>query len=388
MLRRLAALIGAGLLLVAVPVISVAAGAGSALAAPAGSAVMFHLDAPALKELSGIAYGIRSPGVLYVQNDSGDSARFFALDAAGGALLTTFSVPRARNVDWEDLAVARDSAGTPSVWLADIGDNDAVRTEIDLYRVDEPAVDLSARNSAARTSPPQIWRLRYPDGPSNAESVFVDPVRHRVFIATKSVFGLTEIYQVPATPTGHVQVLTKVGAVQFDLTGTPGGPDNPIGELTATGASMSADGSLLVIRTYTDAYFWPVTGGDVPGALRAPPTRIALPQQPQGEGITIHGSTVVLDSEHVGSPVWRVPIPSTVLAARTRATAPAPTSPSGSAAVSSAPHPPGAAPLATTGGSGGSGGIGTAGLAAGIAVVLVGALAAGVRIARRRRRGQ
>ena len=32
-----------------------------------------------LRELSGLAAGIRSPDVVYAQNDSGDSARFFAL---------------------------------------------------------------------------------------------------------------------------------------------------------------------------------------------------------------------------------------------------------------------------------------------------------------------
>ena len=42
-----------------------------------------------------------------------------------GRLRATFRVPGATNHDWEDLAVAPDAGGTPSVWLADTGDNDA-----------------------------------------------------------------------------------------------------------------------------------------------------------------------------------------------------------------------------------------------------------------------
>ena len=66
---------------------------------------------PRITEASGIAIGIASPGVVYVQNDSGDSARFFALDTRTGKTLATYTVPGAANVDWEDLAVARDRRG-------------------------------------------------------------------------------------------------------------------------------------------------------------------------------------------------------------------------------------------------------------------------------------
>lgn len=52
---------------------------------------------------------MRSPGLLYVQNDSGDSARIFAVDARSGRTLAVYSVPGATNVDWEDIAVATDS---------------------------------------------------------------------------------------------------------------------------------------------------------------------------------------------------------------------------------------------------------------------------------------
>ena len=270
--------------------------------------MVFRLSDPRVKEASGIGLGIRSPGVMYVQNDSGDSARFFALNATTGRVLAVCDVPGATNVDWEDLAVAKDSRGVASVWLADIGDNDANRKEIDIYRVDEPAVALSAGGSHVTTAPPQEWRLQYPNGPSDAESLAVAP-GGAAYIVTKAFDGQSRVYAVPAKPgSGSVRTLTQIGTISFSITGSPD-PFAPIGELTATGAALSHDGSLLAVRTYSDAYVWRVAKGDVAATLHGPSTRIVLPEQPQGEGVTFAGTALLTDSEKVDSAVYSVPLP-------------------------------------------------------------------------------
>ena len=154
--------------MLAVSVVLAATGAaGAAPVAAAASRPVFRFADGRIDEASGIGVGIASPGVVYVQNDSGDSARFFAVDASTGATLAVYSVPGAQNVDWEDLAVARDARGVPSVWLADIGDNDAVRQEVRIYRVDEPVVDRDRVGLELTTAEPSVWRLRYPDGLTN-----------------------------------------------------------------------------------------------------------------------------------------------------------------------------------------------------------------------------
>ncbi len=280
-----------------------------ALAQPAGAAststLLFHLRGAQLDEISGVATGLRSPDVLYVQNDSGDSARFFALDATSGRVLAQYAVPGAVNVDWEDIAVARDARGVPSVWLADIGDNDAQRGRVELYRVDEPSVPAAGHDAQLATSPPQVWRLTYPDGAHDAESLAVTP-RGVPYVVTKSLSGASEVFA--ASPRPGKQRLRKVGTIQFGLTGTPG-PFAPIGQLAATGADISRDGKQLVVRTYTDAYLWAITDGDVAVALRSNPRRISLPEQPQGEGICFDGPRLLIDSEHVGSAVYALPLP-------------------------------------------------------------------------------
>ncbi len=306
-------------------------GGAPAAAAAARPGVAFHLSDPRIDEASGIAAGIASPDVLYLQNDSGDQARFFALDKNTGRTLATYTVPNARNVDWEDIAVARDARGVPSVWLGDIGDNRGARHEIDVYRVDEPHVDRSGTLIAPRTAEPQVWRLRYPQGANNAESLAVAP-GGSAYVVTKSVIGDSMIFALPARPDPlRVQVLRAVGPVRFGFTGTPGGP-NRIGQLTATGAACSRDGSILAVRTYTDAYVWPVRNRDVAAAIQAGPVRIALPAQAQGEGIAVDADHLLLDSEGVDSAVYEVELPESV-------TRPRPVPSAASRAPSSLPAP-------------------------------------------------
>lgn len=294
----------AGILLTALAV--GAAGPASA-GAPGRPTALFRLTDPRIGEASGIATGVASPGVLYVHNDSGDSARFFALDARTGHTLAVFQVPGAKNIDWEDIAAAPDARGVASLWLADIGDNARTRSEIDVYRVNEPRVDHSRTDVTAMTSPPQMWRLRYPDGAADAESLAVSP-HGAGYIVTKSFSGASQVYALPlrADPS-RVQTLRRIGSLHFGFTATQGGPSQ-IGQLTATGAALSRDGTVLAVRTYTDAYLWQVSDDDVGAALTSRPLRVPLPPQPQGEGIAFDGSRLLLDSERVGSTVYELAV--------------------------------------------------------------------------------
>jgi hypothetical protein len=355
-----------------------------AAAQPSGAAVQFRLSDPRLGEISGIATSITSPHVVYVENDGGDAARFFALDARTGAVRGVYTVPGAHNVDWEDIAVAPDAAGRPSVWLADIGDNAARRGQIEIYRVDEPRVNMAASNVAVRTARPDVWQLTYPDGAHDAESLAVSPAGIP-YIVTKSLLGSSGVYRAKGTPGRFV--LSRVASIRFHPTSTPG-PFAPIGQLTATGADFSRDGRAFVVRTYTDAYVWRVTAGGVPSALRFAPIRIALPYQPQGEGICFDDDHLLIDSEQVGSAVYSVPLPARPTASPSRSAASASASVSASASHSAGPSrsaPASAtAPETNDQGSGALLGWSVGGAAAAVAVLL--AIAFGLR--RRSREGQ
>lgn len=312
----------------------------AALLVPVGAAgapaPVFRFHDPRITEASGIAVAQRTRDVVFVQNDSGDSARFFAVDERSGATLATIRVRGARNRDWEDLATEPDAAGTPSVWLADIGDNDAQRSDVQVYRVAEPR--LTGRRGRIAVGPAQVWRLRYPDGPHDAESLAVTP-HGTGYVVTKSVLGSSGVYRMPAEPSPRVATMRRVGTVSF----LPSGGHTPFGisgDLLATGAAVSRDGRLLAIRTYGAAYVWRVGAGGVTAALQRAPRRVALPSQPQGEGVTFAGHRLLIDSEGRGSAVDAVALPARLFARAASRSDSAATSPQPAPPRSTAPHTP------------------------------------------------
>lgn len=150
-----------------------------------------------LSETSGIVGSRSLPGILWVHNDSGDSARFYAINAAG-ALQGTFSLTGATATDWEDIAMGPKAGGGNYLYLGDIGDNDANRSQIAVYRTDEPQV--ATGGTIAATGYKKAL-LQYPGGPRNAESLMVDPLTGDLFIITK-------------TPSG--QIYSAVDHLQYD----------------------------------------------------------------------------------------------------------------------------------------------------------------------------
>lgn len=270
--------------------------------------VLCHLSDPRIAEASGIALSKRDSGVAFVQNDSGDRNRFFAVALRTGRTLATIRVLGARNIDWEDIASGPDSAGAPSVWLADIGDNNARRPQVQIYRVPEPRLDPAAPDAVLRTARPAIWRLRYPGGPRDAESFAVGP-DGRGYIVTKSLLGSSDVYRLPLRPDpDRVQTLHRIGVIQLSAHGV-GNPFGFVGELTATGAALSRNGAVFAVRTYASAYLWRVGVGGLAAALHRAPTRVDLPRQPQGEGITFAGRKLLVDSEGRHSAVLAVALP-------------------------------------------------------------------------------
>jgi hypothetical protein len=252
---------------------SASASARPALCGDVRASVRGRVRAAAAAELSGLAVSRSQAGVLWTHNDSGDSPRVLAITTRG-RLLAELAVPGADNYDWEDLAVGRGPGGRQHLYVSDTGDNDAVRSAVEVYRVAEPR----ARGGAGATAPAQRIGLRYPDGPHDAEALIVTGSRGAVTVVTKSYGGVAGVYTAARPRAGATTTLRRAGRVD-------------LGEGEAvTGASLSANGRVLALRSYFRAFVWRRRSGEpVAATLRRRPCRpdADLLAEGQGEAIAL-----------------------------------------------------------------------------------------------------
>jgi hypothetical protein len=238
---------------------------------------------PALDELSGIVASRSRPGTYWVVNDSGGGARIYAI-GLGGRLRQTVHVDGAPAIDWEDVALGPGpSAGVDYLYVADIGDNDGVRRQIELARLPEPR-----RGQAAARATRIV--LRYPDGPRDAEALVVDPRRGTIVVVAKAIGG-ARVYEAPARG-GR---LRRVGTV---ATLAP-----------VTGASVSASGDVVALRTYLSVLVWRRTPGTaLAAAFAGRPCTAPAPPERQGEAIAVSagGARLVTVGEGVRPPIFAV----------------------------------------------------------------------------------
>jgi hypothetical protein len=228
---------------------------------------------PGLWEASGVAMASGSPTRLWVINDS-EGPVVYGVDT-NGRIVDHVTVAGARAYDWEDLSAGPCPTGR-CLFIADIGDNAAQRPEIIIYRIPEPP------RGASISAPAVAFHARYPDGPHNAESLFVD-ADQRMFVITKG--RSADLYRFPAVPADNsVSTLEKLGHIPL-LAGNSKRkkPDSP--NERATGAALSTDRKWVAIRS--NQSMWLFRAGDFIAGQAGQPLWVDLSggREPQGEGI-------------------------------------------------------------------------------------------------------
>jgi hypothetical protein len=264
----------------------------AALCSSAAQPVTVTVQSRELVEASGIVASRAHDGVLWTHNDSGDTARVIAI-ARDGTARGVFDLAGADAIDWEDMAIGPGPLGVADhLYMGDIGDNAAERSEIVVYRIAEPDLDI-ARASPALDGAERIT-LRYADGPHDAETLLVDPISGHLVIVTKEIVaGDSGVYvaSAEALATGS-STLERAGTIaKTTLTSTKTPPDDAsalvrgVGWLP-TGGEISPDGALIAIRTYASVFIWPRQDGQtVAEALAGAPCEAPSAIETQGEAI-------------------------------------------------------------------------------------------------------
>ena len=266
-----------------------------------------------LTEASGLVASRQCPGVLWSHNDSGDSARIFAIDTDGRGL-GTLALGGVLAIDFEDIAIGPGpTSGFDYLYIADIGDNLAIRSTITVHRIAEPPVSLlsaasGASSGPAITSPARTSiSLRYPDGARDAEALFVDPFSGDLFIFTKAD-GSSRVYRAAAA-----SIASPGGTITLSFLRTISVPSGQ----RVTAADISQDGKWILLRGLSFARLWRRDTGQTvsdavaaavgSGSCWAVPV-VGNPAEPQGESICFDwsGSGYFTVSEGSFQPIYYV----------------------------------------------------------------------------------
>jgi len=317
MLRRLtavAAVVAAVVALVALGVGPASGQSGLSCLGWSDSASVGMLDETFVSEASGLE--VASSGEsLYLINDSGDSGRFFLAGTDGGQTRAV-GIRGPDPTDTEDMTLGRcpDDAGR-CLFFADIGDNEARRTSVKIVVVREQA------SFPPEVTPERRFRVRYPDGPRDAESLAIHP-NGDLFILTKMPdyaalrVSPSALYRIPYSdwaPDGVSELVAEPFG-ELDLTAIS---SDPFSGSLATGMDISDDGARLLVLTYMNAFEFDVdlSAGSFPGvvdmvegedyreiALQTLEQQESIAYLPSGDGFLYTTESGSSD----GSPIMRV----------------------------------------------------------------------------------
>lgn len=245
------------------------------------------VQSTAMVEVSGCAASRINADVLWMHNDSGDTARIFAVNTRG-ALVGLYKLSGASAADYEDIAVGPGPvSGKNYIYVGDIGDNGASRTNKQVYRAAEPS-PLSTSGSLSV----EKFTLVYPDGPRDAETLMVDPVDGDMYVVSKRdasnrVYRFKGPFTNGATYTGEIVAHINISWL--------------------TGGEISPDGARILIRNGSNNYLWLRNPGESVGAaLSRSPISIPAASERQGEAICWDrtGTNYYTTSEGKNQPIY------------------------------------------------------------------------------------
>ncbi|MGH3455436.1 MAG: hypothetical protein ACRDP2_13520 [Nocardioidaceae bacterium] len=269
-MRRLAVAAGCAVL------VSLAAGPAPAAQADDHKIIATITD-DRIAESSALVQSTVDSDLAYTINDSGNDTVVYVLDLDTGEVVGTTTL----NVDAEDTE-AMAIGGDDRLYVADIGDNDAARDTIALYAIDQTA-------AGDTTVTPDVYEVRYSDGPSDAETLLVDPATGRMSIVTKNLLA-GSVYRLP-------------GPLRADRVNVARPIDVSAPGMVTDGAYLP-DGEGVALRTYIDIVVYAVPSWREVGTIDTPPQR-------QSESLAAwdRRRSVLVGTEKLPSPIIQVEIP-------------------------------------------------------------------------------
>ena len=200
-----------------------------------------------IQESSGIVRSKLWPDWIWTHNDSGDTARIFAVRRSGNIVKPSsrdnyqgLAIKNAVNIDWEDIAT--DESG--NLIIAACGNNSNARRDLAIYIVPEPnARMMGATRALQRYDFIYPDQLDFPPQENNFDCEAIFWTQGKLYLLTKHRADTkTKLYRFDELDPMDVNVPTLVG--EFDILGQ------------VTGADVSEDGQRLAVLTYKHVWIF------------------------------------------------------------------------------------------------------------------------------------
>lgn len=265
-----------------------------------------HLQSQMNDETSGMAASTIHNNIYYIHNDSGDTSRFFAINPEGMLKGEFYFKPESSGKlgvkDCEDIAVGSGPVeGKSYVYIGDIGDNDASKKFLTIYRTVEP--ELPDNPNKAKFVESSFLFVKYPDGGKDAETLMIDPIEKLLYIVTKRHKSVG-VYTAPLLfNAGDTVLLTKRCELHFKGL-------QPFKWIVS--GDISKDGTQVVLKSYSRVYYWKREAQEpIWQTLQRKPQQPAYEQEKLGEAIAFapNGKSYYTVSEGYKQPIYHYAVP-------------------------------------------------------------------------------
>ena len=237
-----------------------------------------------LKEVSGIQFSKNSNSIWTIE-DSGNDNELYFLNLKG-AIEKTVVLKDLQNNDWEDLTSDKEG----NIYIGDFGNNDNIRKDLAIYKIDLSTLTSSAAKTSYKISfyyPEQI------DFPPKKKSFFYDcesffEYNNNFYLFTKNrskgFDGTTLMYKIPNKAGNHKAVLLG----KFKTCST-------YSTCSITSAALSPNAKKMILLSHNQIWLFEDFNGD--SFLNGKATALDLDDYSQKEGLCFKDDETIYISD-------------------------------------------------------------------------------------------
>lgn len=226
------------------------------------------LDYEKIDEASGLDASIANTGKFWTHNDSAGDPEIYLIDSVGHSIGSVV-LKGIVNRDWEDIAVGTGpEKGKSYVYVAEIGDNNAVHDVKYIYRFEEP---ILTQGQQLIISEVDTIAFQLADGKRDSEALMIDDETGDLYVFSKREKQIS-LYTLPFPQRTDTFLLAKKLLTL------------PFTQIVA--ADYNTPTGEVLIKNYDSVYYWKKAETEsIAELLSTKPQILPYEPEPQGEAI-------------------------------------------------------------------------------------------------------